>query len=454
MYNLCIKNGFIITPYQNFYGSVLIDNGCVSALVHHSMPLPQAKRVIEAAGKFIIPGAVDPHVHLNDPGYTQSEDFYTGTCSAAAGGITTVLEMPLTDPLPATAETFRAKLNEVSPKAVVNFGLWGALTPSNLSNLEEMINLGAVAFKAFLTWAPEIPAVDDYSLVKAMKILSDKDRVIGIHCENDSIVQGHTNSLKKAKRNKMEDFLESRPEIAEYEATCRVALLAKEKNVKVHIVHCSSPKAVEIAQMFRSQGAKVSVETCIQYLTFTKEEIIKLGPYGQFIPPFRSLHAVEGMWKHVLDGSIDCLASDHSPYTFEEKEAGFHSIWDSPAGITGIQTWVPQFFSESFHTRQMPISQFVMLCSTRAAQIFGLYPKKGVIAPGSDADLVIFDPEAKWIVASDDLLYKKKWSPFIGKEIKGRVDMTIVCGEVVYQNGTIITQGGQGRFVFPEYCQS
>lgn len=454
MYNLCIKNGLIITPYQVFYGAILVDNGRVAALFNQGVQLPRAKRVIDVEGRYIMPGAVDPHVHLNDPGYTQSEDFYTGTCSAAAGGITTVLEMPLTDPLPATAETFRAKLNEVSPKAVVNFGLWSALTPSNLSNLEEMINLGAVAFKAFLTWAPEIPAVDDYSLVKAMKILSDKDRVIGVHCENDSIVQGHTNSLKKAKRNKMEDFLESRPEIAEYEATCRVALLAKEKNAKVHIVHCSSPKAVEIAQMFRSQGAKVSVETCIQYLTFTREEIIKLGPYGQFNPPFRSLQAVEGMWKHVLDGSIDCLASDHSPYTFEEKEAGFHSIWDSPAGITGIQTWVPQFFSESFHTRQMPISKFVMLCSTRAAQIFGLYPKKGVIAPGSDADLVIFDPEAKWIVASDDLLYKKKWSPFIGKEIKGRVDMTIVCGEVVYQNGTILSQGGQGRFVSPEYCQS
>jgi len=418
------------------------------------MLLPQAKRVIDAEGRYIMPGAVDPHVHLNDPGYTESEDFYTGTCSAAAGGITTVLEMPLTDPLPATAETFRAKLNEVSPKAIVNFGLWGALIPSNLSELEEMIRLGAVAFKAFLTWAPEIPAVDDYSLVKAMEILSDKDRVIGIHCENDSIVQGYTNSLKKSKRNKPEDFLESRPEIAEYEATCRVALLAKETNAKVHIVHCSSPKAVEVAQMFRSQGAKVSVETCIQYLTFTREEILKLGPYGQFIPPFRSLKAVEGMWKHVLDGKIDCLGSDHSPYTFEEKEAGFHSIWDSPAGITGIQTWVPQFFSESFHKRQMPISKFVVLCSTRAAQIFGLYPKKGIIAPGSDADLVIFDPEAKWIVASDDLLYKKKWSPFIGKEIKGRVDITIVCGEVVYQDGTIISQGGQGHFVSPEYGQS
>lgn len=454
MYDLCIKNGLIITPYQVFYGAILVDNGCVAALFHQGVQLPRAKRVIDAAGRYIIPGAVDPHVHLNDPGYTQSEDFYTGTCSAAAGGITTVLEMPLTDPLPATAETFRAKLNEVSPKAIVNFGLWGALIPSNLSELEEMIRLGAVAFKAFLTWAPEIPAVDDYSLVKAMEILSDKDRVIGIHCENDSIVQGYTNSLKKAKRNKPEDFLESRPEIAEYEATCRVALLAKEKNAKVHIVHCSSPKAVEVAQMFRSQGAKVSVETCIQYLTFTREELLRLGPYGQFNPPFRSLKAVEEMWKHILDGSIDCLGSDHSPYTFEEKEAGFHSIWDSPAGITGIQTWVPQFFSESVHKRKMPLSKFVMLCSTRAAQIFGIYPKKGIIAPGSDADLVIFDPEAKWIVASDDLLYKKKWSPFIGKEIKGRVDMTIVCGEVVYQNGAIISQGGQGHFISPEYCQS
>ena len=181
LYSLCIQNGLIVTPYQTFHGSVLIDNGRVASLVYHSMLLPQAKRVIDAEGRYIMPGAIDPHVHLNDPGYTQSEDFYTGTCSAAAGGITTVLEMPLTDPLPATAETFRAKLNEVSPKAVVNFGLWGALTPSNLSDLEEMIRLGAIAFKAFLTWAPEIPAVDDYSLVKAMEILSDKDRVIGIH---------------------------------------------------------------------------------------------------------------------------------------------------------------------------------------------------------------------------------------------------------------------------------
>lgn len=453
-YDLCIRNGLIVNPYQTFLGSVLIKNGRIVSLLDHSMPLPKAKRIIDVGGKYVLPGAIDPHVHFNDPGYMEAEDFYTGTCSAAAGGVTTIFDMPLTNPLPATAETFQAKINEVSSKAVVNFGLWGALTKSNLPELEEMIHLGAIGFKAFLISSPKMPAIDDFSLVEAMKFLSDKNRMIGVHCENESIVKGYSDFFKKRKKNKPIDFFRSKPEIAEYEATNRVALLAQETNAKVHIVHCSIPKAVEVVKRFRSQGAKISVETCIHYLTLTTEDFLEIGPYAQCTPPLKSAKDLESMWEHVLDGSIDCISSDHSPFTFEEKEKGFSSIWNSPAGITGVQTWLPVFFSEGVHKRQMPLSKFVMLCSTRVAQIFGLYPKKGVIAPGSDADLVIFDPEAKWVVASDDLLYKKKWSPFIGKEIKGRVDMTIVGGEVIYQDGAIIAKGGQGRFVYPEYCQS
>jgi len=449
LYDLCIKNGLIITPYNVFKGAILVKDGRIGALLEDRSILPQAKETIDAEGRYVFPGAIDPHVHLNDPGLTESEDFYTGTCSAAAGGITTVLEHPLTDPLPATYEILKEKLNEVKPKAIVDFGLWGACTPDNFKDVIEMAELGAIAFKGFLTWSPEIPSLSDGEIMKHMKTIAKLNRVLGIHCENQEIIDVFTKKLKKSGRKDPVAYAESRPEISEVEAVNRIALLAENTGVKVHIVHCSSPDAVEDAERYQGLGARVSIETCMQYLSLDIHTLEEQGVYAVCNPPLRSTESVEKMWKHILNGRINCLGSDHATYTIEEKEAGLEDIFKTPAGVTGLQTWVPLFFSEGVMKRGLELSRFSELCSTNAAKVFGLYPRKGIISVGSDADFMIIDPEAEWTISADKLFYKQKWSPFIGMDVKGQVDMTILRGEVVYKDGKIAGEKGYGEFIKP-----
>ncbi|WP_432664823.1 allantoinase AllB [Wukongibacter baidiensis] len=450
MYDLCIKNGVIITPNKVFEGAILVNGGRITELLEDSPTLPLAKETIDAEGRYIFPGAIDPHVHLNDPGLTESEDFYTGTCSAAAGGITTVLEHPLTDPLPATYKTLKEKLNEVKPKAIVDFGLWGACTPDNFKDVVEMAELGAVAFKGFLTWSPEIPSLSDGEIMEHMKTISKLNRILGIHCENQEIIDVFTKKLKESGRRDPVAYAESRPEISEREAVNRIALLAENTGVKAHIVHCSSPDAVEDTQRYKDLGAKVSVETCIQYLSLDINTLDEQGIYAVCNPPLRSSESVERMWKHILNDKIDCLGSDHATYTIAEKEAGLEDIFKTPPGVTCLQTWVPLLFSEGVVKRGLELSKFSELCSTNAAKIFGIYPRKGIISVGSDADIMIFDPETYWTISADELFYKQKWSPFIGMKVKGRVDMTIVRGKVVYESGKITGEKGYGEFIKPE----
>ncbi|NLN49153.1 MAG: allantoinase AllB [Clostridiales bacterium] len=448
MYDLCIKNGDIANPDEIFKGNIYISGDKVAKITPCEILLP-SKTTIDASGNYVMPGFIDPHAHLNDPGLTESEDFYTGTCSAAAGGITTVIEHPLTFPLPSTASNLLNKIDTVSPKAIVDFCLMGACTPDNYDEIGKMIGIGAIAFKAFMPYSVEIPQVNDGQLLDHIESLSGKGIVLTIHCENDDIVNWYTEKMIRENRILPINYPHGRPEIAEVEAINRAAIFAMETGGKINIAHCSTARGVEIVTYYKKQGVDISVETCPHYLTLNINDLEKLGVFGVCNPPLRSENIVDQMWNHVLSGNIDFIGSDHATYTFEEKDAGSDNIFKTPAGLTGIQTCFPLIFDEGVNKRKLDIKDFVKLSSTKAAKRYNIFPGKGLIEVGSDADMVIFDSKKKWTVKENLLFYKQKWTPYMDREITGWVDKTIVRGNIVYDNGHIVGEQGYGKFIKP-----
>ncbi len=448
-YDLRIKNGQVITEAGLQHIDIYIKDGKIA---HMGTPTPTnaATREIDAQGQYVLPGFLDPHVHLNDPGLTNSEDFYTGTCAAAAGGVTTVLEHPLTFPLPDHRSAFLEKKKIGTGKAVVNFGLFGACSSTNQAEMQKMIQDGAIAFKTFLTYSPEIPSLDDGQVLAHMKFLSDYDTVLAIHCENNAIVTYCTAKMQAEGNIKPEDYPDGRPEIAELEAVARMCLFAKETGCKVNIAHCTLKAAIEIVQEMKAQGADLSVETCPHYLILNRAMLSNLGVFGICNPPLRQEERVEELWNCIFDDKIDWICSDHATYTIEEKMAGKDNAFLAPAGVTSVELCYQLFFSEGVIKRGLPLEKFVALTSTNAAKRYHLYPKKGRIAVGADADIAMLDPHTVWTVKDENLKQMIKWSPYHGMTVTGKITKTIVGGTEVYNGSDITSEKGSGRFVAPE----
>ncbi|WP_130861308.1 allantoinase AllB [Bacilliculturomica massiliensis] len=447
IYDLLIKNGKVYLDGEMRKTNLYIKDGVIREICRE--PVYEAAKVIDAEGRYVFPGFIDPHVHLNDPGATKSEDFYTGTCGAAAGGVTTVLEHPLTFPLPDVLTAYDEKKKICKKKAVTNFGLFGACSPGNEEEMQKMIHSGAVAFKAFLTYSPEIPKLNDGEILEKMRFLADKDIVLVIHCENDDIVNYSTEHMKRAGRVSPEDYSDSRPEIAEIEAVSRMCLFAREAGCKISIAHCSLSGAVEIIEKEKRMGCNVTVETCPQYLVLNRGMMNEMGVLSICNPPLRKREETEALWRSVLAGKVDWVCSDHAPYTEEEKNQGEDDIFRTPAGLAGIETTYQILFSEGVVRRGMSIEQFVRLSSENAARRYGLYPRKGALAAGSDADIVIFDPAAEWVVDPGRLKQKLPFTPYAGMRIVGKVVTTIVNGIEVYDGKEIRAERGTGKYVSP-----
>lgn len=446
MYEVCIKNGIIVNADCSFKGDIYISEGKIAAVTDENSHY-KADRIIDAKGCLVMPGFVDPHAHLNDPGLTESEDFYTGTCSAAAGGITTVMEHPLTFPLPSNYKKLLEKKEIVSKKAVTDFSLFGACTPDNYEDVKAMTKMGAVAFKAFLTKSPEIPNLTDAEVIWHMENLKGMGPVMPIHCENDAIVSGFTEKQRKGKHIYAQDYDDARPEVSEIEAINRMCIFAQYTGGKVHVVHCSVSEGVETVQRYKEKGVDITVETCPHFLILDSEDVRKQGIYAICNPPIRKRETVEKLWEKVLKGEVDFIGSDHATYTFEEKNEGLKDIYDTPAGVSGIQTCFTVFFSEGVLKRNLQVEKFVAMSSTNAAKRYGIFPKKGVIMKGSDADIVIIDPKKRWEVTEDKLFYKKKWTPYMGMSIGCSVIETLVRGTTVYKDGKICVPSGYGKYV-------
>lgn len=445
--DLVVSGGTVVTDLGTVPADITVRDGRIVALTAHGEARHGAAEMIDARGLHVFPGGIDPHVHFGDQGQSDFEDFESGTRAAAAGGVTTVLDMPLNLPPTVDAATFAARRDAVAPRAVVDFGLWGGLIPGNLDQLAPMAELGAVAFKAFTCEAADWYRIEDGDLLEGMREAARLGIPVGVHCENDAIIRGSRARLRAAGRRDLRAHHESRPEVAEWEAIARVALLARVGGARTQVVHISTGEGVESVWQARRAGAEVFAEVTAHHLTLDEEDGVRLGTHAKCAPPLRSRGQVDALWRHVLGGRVHNIGSDHSPATEEQKNLAGREHWDVPDGITGVQTIFSILLSEGVHRRGLSLPACAGLIATHAARTFGIYPRKGAILVGSDADLAILDLDAQWTLRREDLLYKCPWSPHVGRQFTGRIVRTVLRGRTVFRDGEVLAPPGTGAFL-------
>ena len=449
--DLYLKDALVVAETGTFRGGVVVANGTVIRLVAGA-PDIAAATCLDLRGRVLLPGLVDGHVHFNEPGRTDWEGFRTGTMAAAAGGVTTVVDMPLNSS-PPTVDTvqLRRKQAAVRDQAVVDYALWGGLINNNLEHLPSLHAERVVGFKAFLVSSPDYPRVDDDLVFAGMREVRSLDSLLAVHTENEYVTVYLAEELQALGRRDPLAWAESRPAHQELEAVSRVLHWADATGAALHIVHVSVPDAVRLASAAKRRGVRVTVETCPHYLVLDLEDLKRIGPLAKCAPPLRSREMVEDLWQCVLGGEVDTLGSDHSPCPPELKQAGETDIWQAWGGISGLQTMLPALWTEGVHRRGLPLTALARMASANPARLLGLYPRKGVIQPGSDADFVVVNPDRTWTLSPEHLFYRHPHSAFLGHAFHGAVERTIVRGATVYDQGTICVEPGFGRLLHPTH---
>lgn len=389
---------------------------------------------IDCGGLVVMPGVVDPHVHVNEPGRTEWEGFETATRAAAAGGITTLVDMPLNSiPATATREALRAKVEAARGKTYVDVGLWGGVVPGNAGELKGLVEDGVLGFKAFLvpSGVDDFQHVEEADLREAMPELARLGATLLVHAELPGPIDAAAGVWDEGSPAEYERYLRSRPDAAEVEAVELMVRLCRETGCRVHIVHVSSAEALPVLRRARAEGLPVTAETCPHYLTFVAEDV----PDGTLIckcaPPIRSLENRERLWEGLREGLIDLLATDHSPSPPAMKAGGFRYAW---GGIASLQLSLPAVWTGA-RERGFTIENLAEWMCAAPARLARLEGRKGRIAPGYDADLVIWDPEARFEVDPNTLCHRHKITPYSSHTLFGVVRRTLLRGETVYEDG-------------------
>jgi allantoinase len=455
--DLTITNAQIVTEQGLYPADVGVVGEQIVALAAPGM-LPPATKTIDASGMLLFPGAIDIHFHCRTPAYPERGDFYTETRAAAAGGVTTIFEMPISKPGCATPEIFRNRRRLAEEQAIVDVALFGAPGTLIREDVLGMAAEGAIAFKIFMHRAPlgredefiGICLPEDEELYQALKLVKETGRRLVVHCESDHMLEARIARLRAEGKGDLRAHMDSRPPVVEAVAVARLLTLAEDVGTPVHVAHVSCVAALNVIRRFRNDGLDVTAETCPHYLFFDEEVYLRLGPYAKINPPIRSAADQQALWAGLADGSLDVVTTDHSTYLVAEKERGWQEIFQSPSGAPGVQTLLPLMVTAALQER-LSLSQVVKLLCSEPARLFGLAPRKGVIQPGADADLCLYDPRQATIFRREDM-----WSQardvdklYEGISLQGRVVATWVRGRLVYQEGKILAPAGSGCFIAP-----
>ncbi|MFA4874445.1 MAG: allantoinase AllB [bacterium] len=433
---------------------IVIDGEAIREILPGESRLPRGEQVIDADGLLVIPGAIDPHVHFDTPGYTEHEDFTCGSMSSAAGGVTCVIDMPDTSIPPVTERAgLMAKLRVINDMSVIDFALWGGIsgnafrTNSWRSHIRSLKHEGVVGIKCYLlSGMPTFEHLLPLELVEVMRRAAELNMVLGLHAEDRDIVQRRTASLQVAGRRDAKAYYEARSDPAELEGARTGIAIAQETGCSLHIVHVGSAAAAAAAIEARKKGADITLETCPHYLAFSHDELEERGAILKTAPVVKTKDDSQKLWEALANGGIDFIASDHAPCTPKEKESG--SIWTDYSGISGTELVLHYPLSDGYCAGRLTLARLVEVTSSASAKRYGLYPRKGAIVAGTDADLAFIDPSKKWTVRGENFASKGKFTPFEGREFTGRVVRTMCRGSFVYEEGKGVTvPPGYGNFV-------
>lgn len=408
---------------------------------------PKAKVTIDASGLLVFPGIVDAHVHsFSIPGV---EGFLGSTPAAAAGGVTTIIEMPYDAGTPTTSpEAFRKKIERIRREALVDVALLGTLKKEGpLDVIFPLVEMGACGFKLslFETDPERFPRIADGILWDILPVIAACRVPVGFHAENDEIIFHLIRKYRQDGKVSPKAHGETRPVISETTAVLKLLELARWTGVRLHLYHMSHPRSIHLLQRFREEKVDVTAETCPHYLLLDEEDMDRLKALGKINPPLRSREVKEEMWELLRGGYIDMVTSDHAPWPIEEKQA--QDIFANPSGAPGVETLFPLLFSEGVIKRGFSPRQLAKILCEQPARRFKLYPQKGRIALGADADFAILDPSICWTLHGREMHSSAQWTPYEGCTIQGKVVRTILRGKVIYDGKEIMAQPGTGQFI-------
>lgn len=445
--DLLLTGGSAVTPEGTMRADIAIANGRIAG-IYPVGRAPVAAQILDLTGLHVLPGLIDAHVHFREPGPTHKEDWLSGSTAAVMGGITTVLEMPNTVPPVTDPQRLTEKAAIAGRTSYVDFGLFAVIVDSNLDQIEPMQAAGAIGFKIFLgETTGNLPAPDNGGVYQAMQSVARTGLRLGFHAEDRGITDHFRARVVAEGANDLLAHTRARPSIAEAEAISRIITLAKYAGCPVHIYHLAAGEGVELIRRGQEWGVDVTAETCAQYLFLdvTDPAVAALGGLARINPPLRSREHAERLWDGLLSGGIDFIGSDHAPHAPQDKQAS--SIWAAACGMPGVETTLPLMLNEVNRGR-LSLEHLVRLMAAGPARTWGLWPRKGALRPGADADLTVIDMSAVRTIRSAAQHGKQKFTPFDGLQVQGWPVHTIVGGRVVVRDGQIAGEPG-GRWVRP-----
>jgi len=440
-YDVQIVGPTVITPNGRFTGTIAVRHGQFAAFLQE--PSRSATRSIDATGLFALPGMLDQHVHFMDPGSTEREDFITGSSAAAVGGVTMLVEHTHSHPI-LTAAELQVKRAYLRDRSLVDFGLTAHVFPDTLDSISELWGAGIAMFKAFTCTTHGVPALFTDDLLRFFKQLAQLRAPVLMHCEDEFVTEDNEHRLRTALRTDFGIVPEWRSPEAELLAVNTVALLARLTGAIVTIAHASHPAVLQLADRERLNGAPLLVESCPQYFYLSEDDVIACGPTRKFTPPARLAADHAKMWAALRHGSIDIISSDHAPSTLVQKHTG--NIWECPFGLPGVETTLSMLLHAAAQG-WISLEQIAQVYSSTPARLLSLYPRKGAIRIGADADLVLVDMSAERVLHNEDVVSKAGWTPYDGMRIRGFPVMTLLRGTVVAENGKVMAVPGTGQFI-------
>lgn len=450
-FDTVITNGRVI----NSKGETTADIGILGEKIAAIDKGLQADHIIDAQGMLVIPGGIDPHVHLQMPvGETaSSDDWFTGTRAAVCGGTTTVIDFVEPEPGESLLSALEKRKAEAKGKAVTDFGLHMTVASAEIKTLKqigEIINEGVTSFKTYFTY--DGLKLSDAEFLQVLFAVQEKGGLVLVHAENDAAIAYLKAGLLAANKTEPAYHAVSRPAVTEVEAVTRALALAEVAQANLYLVHLSTAGAIQAVRKAQHRGVHAFAETCPQYLLLDERELLRLDFEGaKFVcsPPLRNAFEQPEIWEGLADGTVSTIGTDHCPFFFKgQKELGRDSFTKIPGGLPGIESRLALLHTFGVRTGKLSLQRWVDVCSTLPAKVFGMYPQKGDIIPGSDADIVLFDPERKVRITQAFLHENVDYTPYEGFQLTGYPVMTIARGKVVCQDGTFAGAAGSGRFLF------